>query len=103
MAALACGACVFAQQKAERDYSTLKALSWGIGLPVECRDLPSMGLYDMDMVLPVEVRFGRFINSRWYIMGELTWHASLAAETATIEPALRVGCNFGTRRHRTKK
>ena len=53
------------------------------------------GLYDLDMVLPVEVRFGKFITDRWYILGELTYHASLANETATIEPAIRVGYNFG--------
>lgn len=53
------------------------------------------GLYDMDMVLPVEVRFGRYITDRWYIMGELTYHFSLAGETACLEPAIRVGCNFG--------
>ena len=49
----------------------------------------------MDMVLPVEVRFGKFITDRWYIMGELTYHLSLANETACIEPAIRVGYNFG--------
>ena len=156
-----------------RDYNTLKGFSFGVGLPIECRDLPGMGLtanigydclfplsedhsqlylgfyltggggfwgefrkyseydhfhvafrltaglmmqigdlqnkpwlvgvapctgfglYDLDMVLPVEVRFGKFITDRWYIMGELTCHISLADETATIEPAIRVGYNFG--------
>ena len=177
LAALVCGAGLFAQQTAQRDYNTLKALSWGIGLPVECRDLPGMGLganigydcaypvndrlamgfyltggmgfwgefrkysdydhfhiafrlaaglmmrigdpkerpwlvgvapftsfglYDMDMVLPVEVRFGRFVSDRWYIMGELTYHVSLARETACLEPALRIGYNFGTKL-KTKK
>jgi hypothetical protein len=160
----------FAQEKAERDYTTLKGLSFGIGLPFECRDLPGMGatlnigydcaypvndrfamgfyltggggfwgeykryssvdhchvtfrltaglmmqigdlanrpfllgvapctgfgLYDTDMVLPVEVRFGKYVTDRWYVMGELTCHASLAGETATVEPAVRVGYNFG--------
>ena len=155
---------------AQRDYTTLKGLSFGIGIPVECRDLPGMGttfnlgydcaypvtdnfavgfyltggggfwnefkkysvtdrthvtfrltagvmmqigdlddkpylagiapctgfgLYDTDMVLPVELRFGKYISDRWYIMGELTWHLSLARETATIEPAIRIGYNFG--------
>ena len=154
----------------ERDYKTLKGLDFGVGLPIECKDLPGMGmtlnigyssaypindqfalgfyltggggfwgefkqyspedhthvtfrltaglmmqigdaankpwlvgfapctgfgLYDMDMVLPVEVRFGKFITDRWYIMGKLTYHASLANETACIEPAIRVGYNFG--------
>ena len=158
---------------AERDYNTLKGLSFGVGLPIECKDLPGMGLsgnigydcaypindklalgfylnagagfwgefkkysdvdhthvtfrltaglllriedgnnkpwlvgvapctgfglYDMDMVLPVEVRFGKFITERWYIMGELTYHVSLANETVCIEPAIRVGYNFGKRR-----
>ena len=155
---------------AERDYNTLKGLSFGVGLPVEMRDLPGMGLtanigydcaypindklamgfyltggggfwgefkkysaedhmhvafrltaglmfkiedgnnrpwlagvapctgfglYDMDMVLPLEVRFGKYITDRWYVMGELTYHLSLAGETATLEPAIRVGYNFG--------
>jgi len=161
----------------ERDYTTLKALSWGIGLPIECRDLPGMGLsanigydcaypvndrfgmgfyltggggfwgefkqysavdhfhvtfrltaglmmtigdlknkpwllgvapctgfglYDADMVLPVEIRFGKYITDRWYLMGGLTYHVSLAGETSTIEPAIRVGYNFG-RKIRQKK
>lgn len=161
---------VSAMAFAERDYKTLKALSFGVGLPFEMRDLPGagltanigydcaypvndhfamgfyltggggfwgefkkysdidhfhpvfrltaglmmqigdpqnkpwlvgvapctgFGLYDMDMVLPVEVRFGKFITDRWYIMGELTYHVSLAGETATLEPAIRVGYNFG--------
>lgn len=165
--ALTVSAMAFAQ---ERDYTTLKGLSFGIGLPIECRDLPGMGatlnigydcaypindrfalgfyltggggfwgefkrystvdhthavfrltagvmmqigelqnrpwlvciapctgfgLYDVDMVLPVEVRFGKYLTDRWYIMGELTYHASPAAETACFEPAIRVGYNFG--------
>jgi hypothetical protein len=49
----------------------------------------------MDMVLPVEVRFGKFITDRWYVTGELTYHVSPARETAVIEPAVRVGYNFG--------
>ena len=167
--ALMVSAMTFAQ-KAERDYTTLKGLSFGVGLPIEMRDLPGMGmtlnigydcaypvndqlavgfyltggggfwgefkkysnvdhchavfrltaglqmtfgdlqdkpwligvapctgfgLYDTDLVLPVEVRFGKYITDRWYIMGELTYHASLANETATLEPAIRVGYNFG--------
>ena len=154
----------------ERDFTTIKGLTFGIGLPFECCDLPGagltanigydatwrlndnlalgfyltggggfwgefkkysdtdhfhavfrltagllmqigdpqnkpwlvgvapctgFGLYDLDMVLPVEIRFGKFITDRWYILGELTYHASLANETATIEPAIRVGYNFG--------
>lgn len=167
--ALIVSAMSFAQ---ERDYTVMKGLSFGIGLPVECRDLPGMGLsanigydatwhvngriamglyltagagfwgeflkyasvdnchmnfrlaagllmqiedlqnqnrpwlvgvapctgfglYDMDMVLPLEVRFGKFITDRWYIMGELTYHLSMANETACFEPAIRVGYNFG--------
>ena len=161
----------------ERDYTTLKGLSWGEGLPVEMRDLPGLGasfnvgydcaypvndrfamgfyltagggywqefkqysevdhrhvafrltaglmmqigdltarpfllgvapgtgfgLYDMDMVLPLEVRFGRYVSDRWYILGELTYHLSLAQETACLEPAIRVGYNFG-RKIKAKK
>ena len=172
--ALMVSAMTFAQ---ERDYNTLKGLSFGLGLSIECRDLPGMGatlnigydcaypindrfamgfyltgacgfwgefkqystvdhthvvfrltaglmmqfgdlqnkpwligvapctgfgLYDVDMVLPVEVRFGKYLTDRWYIFGELTYHASLAKETATIEPAIRVGYNFG-RKIKAKK
>ena len=154
----------------ERDYTTLKGLSFGAGLPIEMRDLPGagmtlnigydcaypvndrfamgfyltggggfwgefkqysttdhfhtvfrlaaglmmqigdpadkpyllgvapctgFGLYDMDLVLPVELRFGRYITDRWYVMGELTYHVSLAGETSTLEPAIRFGYNFG--------
>ena len=171
--ALLIGAMAFADEKPERDYTTLKGLSWGLGLPVEFRDLPGMGLtanigydcaypvndrfalgfylnagggfwgefrkysnidhihvvfrlnaglmmaigdlkdrpyllgvapatgfglYDMDLVLPVEVRFGRYITDRWYLMGELTYHISLAGETACLEPAIRVGYNFGRKK-----
>ena len=171
---LAISLCVNAQ---ERDYKTLKGLSFGVGLPVEMHDLPGMGLtanigydcaypvndhfamgfylnaggglwgefkkystvdhfhsafgitaglqmafgnlqdkpwligispftgfglYDMDMTLPVEVRFGKYITDRWYVMGSLTYHVSLAAETATLEPAIRFGYNFG-RRIKVKK
>jgi len=53
------------------------------------------GLLDMDLVLPLEVRFGRFILDKWYIMGELTYNISLANETVSIEPAIRIGYNFG--------
>ena len=30
------------------------------------------GLYDLDMVLPVEVRFVKYITDRWYLRGSLT-------------------------------
>jgi len=167
--AVLCSTITFAQT-AERDYNTLKGLSFGVGIPIECRDLPGMGLsanigydcaypisdklamgfylnggggfwgefkqfspedhihaafrltgglmmriedgnnrpylvgvapctgfglYDMDMALPVEIRFGKYITDRWYIMGEITFHISLADETACLEPAIRVGYNFG--------
>jgi len=171
---LALSLCANAQ---ERDYNTLKGLSFGAGIPIEMRDLPGagmtfnigydcaypvndhfamgfylnagggfwgefkqystvdhfhpvfrltaglqmafgdlqnkpwligvapctgFGLYDVDMVLPIEVRFGKYITDRWYVMGSLTYHVSLAAETATLEPAIRFGYNFG-RRIKVKK
>ena len=164
----------FAQEeqdtRVDRDFTVLKGLSFGVGLPIECRDLPGagvtlnigydrtwpvnenlrmgfyltgggglwsefkrysdvdnehvvfrlaaglmmqigdpqnkpwlvgiapctgFGLYDLDMVLPVEVRFGKYITEKWYLMGSLTYHVSLAGETACIEPAIRAGYNFG--------
>ena len=60
------------------------------------------GMYDFDVVLPFEIRFGKYITDRWYLMGELTYHYSLAHETATLEPAIRVGYNFG-RKIKSKK
>lgn len=48
------------------------------------------GLLDMDLVLPIEVRFGRVLG-RWYMMGELTYGYSLAGETICFEPSVRVG------------
>ena len=161
-----------------RDYTVLKGLSFGVGAPIECLDLPSagvtanigydrtwrvnenfglglfltaggglwsefkrysdvdnehvvfrlaadlmmqigdpanipwlvgvtpctgFGLYDLDMVLPVEVRFGKYITDRWYLMGSLTYHISLAGETACIEPAIRAGYNFGHKPKSKKK
>jgi len=50
---------------------------------------------DMDMVLPIEVCFGKYITDRWYIMGDITYPVSVGNETACIEPAIRVGYNFG--------
>lgn len=169
----------FAQEEQQaRDYTVLKGLSFGVGLPIECRDLPGMGvtanigfdrtwrvkdnfglgfyltaggglwsefqrysdvdnehvvfrlaaglmmqigdlknkpfllgvapgtgfgLYDLDVVLPVEVRFGKYITDRWYLMGELTYHVTLADETACIEPAIRAGYNFGNKPKSKKK
>lgn len=170
---LAMNTLAFAQSSITKDYTTLKSMSFGIGVPFECRDLPGMGaslnlgydcaypisdhfalgfyltggggfwgeykqyssvdnqhivfrltaglmmqmgdlnnrpyllgvapctgfgLYDMDMVLPIEIRFGKYVTDRWYIMGELTYHYSLAKETACIEPAIRIGYNFGRSR-----
>ena len=62
-----------------------------------------IGFVDMDLVLPIEVRFGRVLKSNWYIMGQLSYGISLAAETACIEPSLRVGYNFGKKIKPKKK
>lgn len=175
-----CSMVAFSQEQtaATRDYTTLKGFSFGVGLPLECHDLPGagmsfnigydcaypvnerfamgfyltggggfwgeykkysevdhfhatfriaaglmmaigdlpkrpyllgvapctgFGLYDMDFVLPVEVRFGRYITDRWYLMGELTYHVALSRETATLEPAIRVGYNFGRKTSNVRK
>lgn len=79
-------------------FGDLKNRPWLIGVA----PFTGFGLYDMDMVLPVEVRFGKYFTDRWYVMGELTYHVSLADETATLEPAIRFGYNFG-RKVKTKK
>lgn len=62
-----------------------------------------MGFVDMDLVLPVELRFGRVLKSNWYIMGQLAYYVSLASETVTIEPSLRVGYNLGKKIKPKKK
>lgn len=59
-----------------------------------------LGYVDMDLVLPLEFRFGRHLSNSWYIMGELVYGVSLAKETRCFEPAIRVGYNFG---HKAKK
>ena len=62
-----------------------------------------MGFYDMDLILPIEGRFGGFITDRWYLMCELIYGYSLAEETACLEPAIRVGYNFGRKISRKGK
>ena len=52
------------------------------------------GLVDMDMVLPVEIRFGRMLTRHWYITGGLTYNISLAGETRYWEPCIHIGYNF---------
>ncbi|MBQ9440046.1 MAG: hypothetical protein IJU35_05615 [Paludibacteraceae bacterium] len=61
------------------------------------------GLVDMDLILPVELRFGRMLANNWYIMGEITYGISLANETMSIEPTIRVGYNFGHKERTRKK
>ena len=58
---------------------------------------------DMDLVLPIELRFGRVFSNNWYVMGELVYGYSLAKETRCIEPAIRVGYNFGYKKKSKKK
>ena len=53
-----------------------------------------LGFLDMDMILPIEVRFGRVISKHWYVMGELVYGHSLAGETISLEPAIRLGYKF---------
>ncbi len=53
-----------------------------------------MGLVDMDLFLPFEIRFGRMFANRWYVMGEIVYGVSLAEETKYFEPSIRVGYNF---------
>jgi hypothetical protein len=52
------------------------------------------GLVDMDMVLPIEIRFGRIFAHQWYITGGFTYSISLANETRYWEPAIHFGYNF---------
>ena len=49
----------------------------------------------MALILPWEIRFGRFVSEHWYVVAELTYGHSLAHETVYIEPFVRVGYNFG--------
>lgn len=59
-----------------------------------------LGFVDMDLVLPVEIRFGRFFYGNWYLMSSVTYGISLAKETAYFEPAIIIGYNFG---HKKRK
>lgn len=61
-----------------------------------------LGFLDMDLVLPVEIRFGRKFSNNWYIMGEISYGYSLAKETMGFTPTICVGYNFG-RKAKTKK
>lgn len=54
-----------------------------------------LGFVDMDLILPWEIRLGRYLTDRLYVMLEVTTGISLARETLYIEPAVRVGYNFG--------
>ena len=58
-----------------------------------------LGFVDMDLVLPWEIRFGRFVSEHWYIIFELTYGVSLAHETVYLEPSVRVGYNFGHKKN----
>ena len=62
-----------------------------------------LGYVDMDLVLPIELRFGRMFSNHWYVMGELVYGISLAKETRYFEPAIRVGYNFGHKAKANKK
>ena len=59
-----------------------------------------LGFVDMDLVLPLEIRVGRFVSEHVYVMFDLTYGYSLAHETVYLEPTVRVGYNFG---HKKKK
>jgi hypothetical protein len=59
-----------------------------------------VGFLDMDLILPVEIRFGRLFSNHWYVMGEIDYGYSLAEETISVEPVIRIGYNFGHSRKR---
>lgn len=95
----------------DRFYSDLKVSA---GVLVEFGDLEDkpwmlafspcvgFGLVDMDMVLPIEFRFGRMLGKNWYIMGQFDYYFSTGDETICIEPSVIFGYNFG-RKPREKK
>lgn len=49
---------------------------------------------DMDLCLPLEIRFGCLLDNNCYLTGDLNFGISLAHETVYIEPAIRFGYNF---------
>lgn len=53
-----------------------------------------LGLLDLDLLLPIEVRFGRMLNDKWYLMGDFVYGFSHTRETVSIEPAIRLGYKF---------
>lgn len=54
-----------------------------------------LGFLDMDLVLPMEFRFGRAFSNNWYVLGGLAYNVSLAKETLSLEPSIHIGYNFG--------
>lgn len=53
-----------------------------------------LGFVDMDLVLPIEIRFGRYVSKNWYVLGELVYDLSLAKETVSLQPSICVGYNL---------
>lgn len=91
----------------DRIYSDLK---FSVGLLAQIGELsdkpflvgmsPCLGLalMDMDFILPIEFRFGKMLNDKWYLMGEIVYGFSHARETISIEPAIRLGYKFPCKR-----
>ena len=60
---------------AERDYNRLKGLSFGVGLPFECRDLPGAGVtanigYDCAYRLTEHLAMGFYLTGGGGFWGE---------------------------------
>lgn len=58
-----------------------------------------LGFVDMDLVLPVEFRFGRMIGNNWYVMGQFDYYFSKGDETICVEPSVLFGYNFAPKMH----
>ena len=91
----------------DRIYSNFKFCAGLLGEFGDLSDRPflvgvspclGLGLLDLDLVLPIEVRFGRMLNDKWYLMGEFVYGFSHARETVSIEPAIRLGYKFPCKR-----
>ena len=69
-------------QAHERDYNTLKGLSFGVGLPFECKDLPGAGMtfnIGYDCAYPINDQFalGFYLTGGGGFWGEYKQYSNI--------------------------
>lgn len=81
------------------EFGNLNEKPWLVGFS----PCVGLGFVDMDLVLPVEFRFGRMIDNNWYIMGQFDYYFSTGDETICVEPSILFGYNFAPKTREKKK